>query len=251
MTLDLRQESGREVFLRLVDVSHVLVENNAPVTLARLGIDQDTLVARNDRFIVMRMPSMGLDGPHSGFIGMGNSFEALAGLKTFRGFPGTSPAQSPTSLHMDAASGTTGAFAVLMAIRRLRRQGRGGVVELSQLENLIQHIGEIVVAASAVPRSVHRAIATSATRRKASIHVQASTVGWRSRSGRTPNGGPFAGRWGIPDGRTIRGTRRSAGRRAAQDELDVCISAWTAGPGPVRGLPPLPGGGRAGGAGDR
>jgi crotonobetainyl-CoA:carnitine CoA-transferase CaiB-like acyl-CoA transferase len=50
MTLDLRKESGREIFLRLVDVSQVLVENNAPATLGRLGIDPELLLARNERF---------------------------------------------------------------------------------------------------------------------------------------------------------------------------------------------------------
>lgn len=149
MTLDLRKESGRDVFLRLVDESDVLVENNAPNTLDRLGIDHQRLVERNPQLVALRMPSGGLSGPYRDFIGFGSSFEGLVGLRSFRGVPGTTPEEAPMSLHMDAAAGTTGAFGAMVALRRVRREGAGGLVELSQIENLAQHIGEIVMAAAA------------------------------------------------------------------------------------------------------
>jgi crotonobetainyl-CoA:carnitine CoA-transferase CaiB-like acyl-CoA transferase len=227
VTLDLRQESGRELFLRLVDVSHVLVENNAVTTLGRLGIDEATLLARNDRFIVMRMPSMGLDGPHSGFIGMGGSFEAIAGLKAFRGFPGTPPDLVPSSLHMDAASGTTGAFAAMMGLRRLRREGVGGLVELPQLENLIHHFGEVVVAGSRgveaepmgnrdawhAPQGVYPC---SGTDRWVAVSV-GSDEEWLA----------FRRAMGDPDWSRDLRFETVAGRLDGLDELDARISDWT------------------------
>ena len=46
---------------------------------------------------------------------------------------------------MDAASGAAGAFAALMALRRRERTGVGELVELSQSENMLNHIGELLI----------------------------------------------------------------------------------------------------------
>ena len=46
---------------------------------------------------------------------------------------------------MDAASGPAGAFAVMAALRYRRATGRGQLVELSQSENIINHLGDMYV----------------------------------------------------------------------------------------------------------
>ena len=145
-TLDIRKPSGRDMFLRLVEVSDVVVENNPPKLLDALDLGYEQLAQRNPSLVVLRMPAGGLTGPYRDFVGFGGSFEGLVGLRSFRGYPTTSPENAPGSLHMDTASGATGAFALLAALRRRRRTGQGALIDLSQLENLVQQIGEIVIA---------------------------------------------------------------------------------------------------------
>ena len=123
MTLDFRKDPEGDMFFRLVAVSDVLVENNSARTLDRLGVGDSW---RKCNYIVaLRMPPTGLTGPYQDYTRFGTSFEGLVGLRSIRGLPGTTPENAPSSLHMDVASGATGAFAVMAALRRARRTGVG------------------------------------------------------------------------------------------------------------------------------
>ena len=148
VTLDLRQERGRETFLRLVDVSDVMIENNSVELMDRLGIGWDELHARNPQLIMIRMPSVGLEGPYRSFLGFGVNFEALCGLGAIRGYRDADLSENEAVFHMDAASGSAGAFAALMALQRRDTTGVGELVEVSQCENMLNHIGEFLVDAA-------------------------------------------------------------------------------------------------------
>ena len=152
MTLDVRKDSGQDLFLRLVGASDVLVENHPARMLESLDFGYERLAQHNPGLVVLRMPAGGLTGPYRDYVGFGHGFEGLVGLRSIRGFPGTPPEDTPLSLHMDATSGAAGAFAVMLALRRQRRTGRGAHIDLSQIENLAQHIGEVLmVSRSAAP----------------------------------------------------------------------------------------------------
>tara|TARA_B100001769_G_C22106900_1_gene598094 strand:+ start:124 stop:1260 length:1137 start_codon:yes stop_codon:yes gene_type:complete len=145
ITLDLRQDRGKEAFLQLVDISDVLIENNSVDLMDRLGIGWDEVHARNPKLIMIRMPSVGLEGPYRSFLGFGVNFEALCGLGAIRGYQDADLSENEAVYHMDAASGAAGAFAALMALRRRESTGIGELVEISQAENMLNHIGEFLI----------------------------------------------------------------------------------------------------------
>ena len=145
VTLDARKPLGRETFLRLIEHCDVMIENNSIELLAKLGLDWDTLHDRNPRLILLRMPSVGLSGPYQNFLGFGVNFEALCGLAAIRGYADADLSELDAVYHMDAASGSAGAFATLMALRRRAESGIGELIELSQSENMLQHIGELLI----------------------------------------------------------------------------------------------------------
>ena len=145
ITLDLRQDRGKEAFLQLVDISDVLIENNSVDLMDRLGIGWDELHARNPKLIMIRMPSVGLEGPYRSFLGFGVNFEALCGLGAIRGYQDADLSENEAVFHMDAASGAAGAFAALMALHRREKTGVGELVEISQAENMLNHIGELLI----------------------------------------------------------------------------------------------------------
>ena len=151
-TLDLRTELGHETFMGLVEVSDVLVENNSVHVVERLGIGWDQLRARNPRLVMLRMPPMGLSGPYAEWLGFGAHFEALCGMTAIRGYPDGDVTALLPVFHMDPSSGAGGAFAVLTALRRRERTGRGELVELAQSENMLQHIGEYLTDAARTGR---------------------------------------------------------------------------------------------------
>jgi crotonobetainyl-CoA:carnitine CoA-transferase CaiB-like acyl-CoA transferase len=228
-TLDIRTDLGRETFFRLVEQADVLVENNSVATIDKLGIGWEDLSARNPQLIAVRMPPMSLDGPYASYVGFGANFEALCGLTRLRGYLDDDPTTTSAAFHMDPASGATGAFAVMCALRRRERTGRGELVELAQSENMMQHIGEYFIDADRTGR--------------------AHGPGGNRHPTHAPQGCyPCRGddRWvviSVPDDERWGGLCRAMGqpaladdarfataadRRANHDELDELISAWTA-----------------------
>jgi crotonobetainyl-CoA:carnitine CoA-transferase CaiB-like acyl-CoA transferase len=144
-SLDNRRPEGRELLMRLVERSDVFIENFKASGLTNMGIGVSELMARNPRLIVLRMPPAGLAGDWSGYTGFGAQFDGLTGMTWLVGHRGADPTQSPATTYMDAASGPAAAFAVLAALRYRRETGRGQLVELPQAENVLNHLGDILV----------------------------------------------------------------------------------------------------------
>ena len=63
VTLDLSNARGRDLALRLVAQSDVVVENFTPRVMEQFGLSYDDLRAVNPRIIMVRMPGFGLEGP--------------------------------------------------------------------------------------------------------------------------------------------------------------------------------------------
>ena len=142
MTVNLLEPGGREVFDRLVAVSHVLIENNPTETMEKLGISYESLKAVKDDFIMLRMPAYGSTGPYRDFRAHGVHIEGVVGHTQLRGYTDTDPSYNTTVLMSDAAAGVQGAFAVLAALRHRKRTGEGQLVELGQAENFFPYLGE-------------------------------------------------------------------------------------------------------------
>lgn len=79
MALDLRQEAGREVLLRLLADADVLIENFKTGTLEKWGVGRDALAARFPRLIHCRVSGFGADGPLGGLPATTRSSRRWAG----------------------------------------------------------------------------------------------------------------------------------------------------------------------------
>jgi crotonobetainyl-CoA:carnitine CoA-transferase CaiB-like acyl-CoA transferase len=226
-TLDIRKPSGRELLLRLLEVCDVLVENNPPKLLDALDLGYEQMAGRNPGLVVLRMPAGGLTGPYRDFVGFGGSFEGLVGLRSFRGYPTTSPEGAPGSLHMDTAAGATGTFAVLAALRRRRRSGQGALIDLSQLENLVQQTGEYVMAGA---RGVDFGPTGNRNDRHApqGVYPCAGEDRWVAISvGSDEEWHALMRVMGDPAWADDATFSALSGRMASHDDLDERISAWT------------------------
>ncbi|RIK39548.1 MAG: formyl-CoA transferase [Chloroflexi bacterium] len=138
VTLDLRTETGRDLFLRLVATSDMLVENFRPGTLERWGLDEATLREANPGIIVVRISGYGQTGPSRELAGFGTPLTAYSGMMYLTGYPDRPPVSPPISL-ADYLAGLTGAFAGLMALyHRDVHSGDGQVVDVSLYEPLFR-----------------------------------------------------------------------------------------------------------------
>jgi crotonobetainyl-CoA:carnitine CoA-transferase CaiB-like acyl-CoA transferase len=228
-TLDLRTELGLQTFMRLVDVADVLVENNSVHVVDHLGIGWEGLHARNPRLVMLRMPPMGLHGPYSGWLGFGAHFEALCGMTALRGYRDGDVSALLPVFHMDPASGAGGAFAVLCALRRRERTGRGELVELAQSENMLQHIGEYLLDAARTGRR-HRSMGNrDHARAPQGCYRCAGQDRWVVISvGDDDQWDGLCKAMGTPAWVGDERFRSAAGRHAYHDEIDAGIEDWTA-----------------------
>lgn len=147
VTMELDTAQGRRAFHRLVEVSDVLVENNAHAVSTELGLTWADLGPVNPRLVLVNMAPLGLSGPYVDALGFGAHFEALAGIASLRGHPGAQPADSGSTYHMDDVAVHGVVFGVLAALRQRERTGRGQLIEFPQGEYLMQGFGDVFVAA--------------------------------------------------------------------------------------------------------
>ncbi len=230
VTLDLRQESGREAFLLLAERCDVLVENNSVDLLEKLEIGWDVLHQRNPRLIVLRMPSTGRTGPYRDYLGFGVNFEGLCGLTALRGYPDLDRTESESVYHMDAASGSAGAFAVLAALRRREETAVGELVELSQSENMLAHIGEYLIDAERTGTVHHSLGNRHRVRTPQGCYRCQGEDAWVVISVGSDEEWAGVGRAaGSPPWASDARFATAEGRRTHHDELDRLIGAWTEG----------------------
>ena len=136
ITLDLRKDRGRELFLDLVERSDIIVENFRPGTLERWGLDFATLRHRNKGIIVVRVSGYGQTGPDAHKAGYASVAEAASGLRHMNGFPGGPPPRLAISLG-DSLAGMFAAQGALAALYRRTITGEGQVVDVALTESCL------------------------------------------------------------------------------------------------------------------
>ena len=146
-SLDLANPRGRELFLQLAAISDVVIENFRAEVMEKLTLTYETLAAVNDSIIVVSMPGHGKSGPERDFVTYGTTIEMLSGLAHLSGYEG-GPPQKTGIAYPDPLAGTAAAGAVALALWDRRRTGRGQYIEVAQRENLINVIGEQILAYS-------------------------------------------------------------------------------------------------------
>jgi alpha-methylacyl-CoA racemase len=129
VAVDLKSEAGREVVLRLVEQSDVVIEGYRPGVTERLGLGPEDCLARNPRLIYGRMTGWGQDGPLSQTAGHDIGYIAVTGVLHAIGRKG-GPPQVPLNLVGDFAGGSMYlVVGVLAALLESKISGRGQVVD--------------------------------------------------------------------------------------------------------------------------
>jgi crotonobetainyl-CoA:carnitine CoA-transferase CaiB-like acyl-CoA transferase len=139
IALNLKDELDKEVFLRLADDAHVLVENFRPGTLERLGLGPDVLMQRNNKIVITRITGFGQTGPYASRPGFASIAEAMSGYASITGTPGGEP-MLPAFAMTDEVTGLSAAFATMVALH----SGRSQVVDVSLLETVFQILGPLM-----------------------------------------------------------------------------------------------------------
>ena len=135
VTLDLQSEDGVRLLMELIRQADAVIENFSPRVMEQFGLGADTLLARNPRLVVVRMPAFGLDGPWRDRVGFAPTMEQIAGLAWVTGSP-DGPPVAPRGA-CDPLAGVHAAFALVAAVEFTERTGRGQLVELPMIETVL------------------------------------------------------------------------------------------------------------------
>lgn len=136
VTLDLRKEAGRALFLDLVAQSDIIVENFRPGTLEKWDLGYEVLRERNKGIILVRVSGYGQTGPDAGKAGYASVAEASSGLRHMNGFPGGPPPRLALSLG-DSLAGMFAAQGALAALYRRTVTGEGQIVDTALTESCL------------------------------------------------------------------------------------------------------------------
>ena len=130
ITLDLRQEAGRALFLRLVERADAVVENFRAGWMARRGLAPEVIQARNPRCVVASLSGFGARGPRRDEASYDIVAQASGGLMAMTGFPDGPPVRGGGAL-ADFVGGLYLALGVVAGILDRDRGGRARVLDLS------------------------------------------------------------------------------------------------------------------------
>lgn len=139
VTLNLKHPDGVRLLMELSDKADVLVENFSVGVTKRLGIDFESLHARNPRLVYCSITGYGQTGPDAHLKCFDAAAQAASGLMSMTGQPGGPPTKAGTAL-ADSISSVFGLSGILAALYHQERTGEGQHVDVAMVDSIFSLI---------------------------------------------------------------------------------------------------------------
>lgn len=133
VTVNLKSEAGKALFLDLVRKADIVIENFAPGVMDRLGVGPERLLEVNPKLVYAAGSGYGWSGPYRDYLAMDLTVQAMSGVMACTGFPDRPPVKAGAAL-CDFFGGTHLYGATLAAYIDAQRTGKGRFVEVAMLE---------------------------------------------------------------------------------------------------------------------
>jgi len=133
MTLNLKSEEGRAIFMKLAAQADVIVENYRSDVKHRLGVDYDSVAKVNPRIVYGSIAGFGQSGPDATRPGVDQIAQGMGGLMSITGEPGKGPMRVGIPI-ADLTSGLLLSQAILIALLQRESTGVGQWVHTSLIE---------------------------------------------------------------------------------------------------------------------
>ncbi|HEX8166987.1 MAG TPA: CoA transferase, partial [Beijerinckiaceae bacterium] len=132
VTLDLKNANHVRRARDLIRTADVLIENNRPGVMARLGLGYEEVCRDNPKLVYCSISAYGQTGPRSQEGGFDLTLQAMAGIMSVTGEPGGAPVKCGVPV-ADFASGLYAAFSIAAALRSVEHGGAGSHIDVSML----------------------------------------------------------------------------------------------------------------------
>jgi crotonobetainyl-CoA:carnitine CoA-transferase CaiB-like acyl-CoA transferase len=135
--LNLKDERGQEVLLRLARDYDVLIESFRPGVMDRLGVGYERLRAENPGLVYCAITGYGQDGPYRDRSGHDMNYLGLIGLLGLTGERDGPPVQAAGQIADVGGGAQMAAFGILAALRERERSGEGQLVDVSMSDGAL------------------------------------------------------------------------------------------------------------------
>jgi itaconate CoA-transferase len=139
LTVDVKQEQGREILYRLIRDADIFFENYAPGVAERSGLGYEKLKSINPRLIYCSLSGYGQDGPYRDVKAYDLLVQGEAGIIATTGYP-DKPAKASLAI-VDIASGMYAALGIVLALYQREKSGEGQFIDISMFESIVSWLG--------------------------------------------------------------------------------------------------------------
>jgi formyl-CoA transferase len=140
LTLNLKEEKAKEIFLELARTADVVVENFRPGVMARLGLDYDSLSKINPRLVYCAISGFGQTGPDALKPAYDQIIQGLSGVMAINGDETLNPLRCGFPV-CDTVGGLNAAFAIMAALFHRERTGQGQFIDIALLDSIMPLLG--------------------------------------------------------------------------------------------------------------
>jgi len=136
MTLNLKNEKGKEIFYNLIRNADVVVENFRPGVSTRLGIDYEQVLKVNPKIIYASISGFGQNGPYKKRPGYDQVIQGMSGIMSVTGEKDGAPVKVGLAI-TDIASGMFAAYGIAAALFKRQITGKGDYIDVSMLDCMV------------------------------------------------------------------------------------------------------------------
>ena len=230
LTLDLTEQRGRDLFMDLVKISDVVMENFTPRVMRRWEMDYPNLRKIKPDIIMVSNTGYGhSQGPYASYPAQATTQEGTHGHCWVTGYPGEAPSKAGASF-VDFLSTWTTLFAIGSALRYRNKTGKGQWVDIGMYQAGVMFLSEFIMDGIANGRDGGRIGNRHPYRAPQGCYPALGDDQWVTISvGSDEQWQAMCREMGREDLASDPRFSGLTGRRHSHDDLDEIISAWTSG----------------------
>lgn len=156
ITLNLKDERAKEIALKLIEKSDIVVESNRPGVMKKLGLDYERVKEINTGVIYCSISGFGQTGPYKERPGFDQVIQGYGGIMGLTGEAGGPPIKVGIAV-TDIATGMFAAMGILMALYYREKTGKGQYIDASMLDGQISWLtyqGGRYLASGEIPQRI-------------------------------------------------------------------------------------------------
>lgn len=136
MIADFNRAADLNKVKSMIADADVVIENFKTGSLAKFGLDYESLKEANPRLVYCSITGFGHDGPYAGRAGYDFIIQGMSGIMDLTGFPDGPPTKIGMA-YADIMTGLYGAIGIQAALHQRDKTGKGQLVDMSLFDVMV------------------------------------------------------------------------------------------------------------------